>query len=130
MFAASTSFAKSSPCPGRRRASSSNWATHRRACTCLGEAATAGSSGARSSPPSRARDGTSAGSDAQAPPKPCLARADQPLDRTHQLIDLLLPARANAVANVVFHHAECDTVECGPCRGDLRQDVNAVALVL
>src|SRR3954454_4552428 len=59
-----------------------------------------------------------------------LPRAHEPLDGVHQLIDLLLPAFADAVADVILHHADRDAVERRPRRRHLGQDVDAVPLVL
>ena len=64
----------------------------------------------------------------------CLAPADQPGERRHQLLALLLLVlglRAqHAVARVVVHQRERDLVE-GRLRGaDLLEDVDAVAVVL
>src|ERR1022692_3920506 len=60
----------------------------------------------------------------------------QPAERAHQLVDLLLgvAGRAalalHAVTGVIVDQAEGDLVQCGLDRRDLGQDVNAVALVL
>ena len=56
-------------------------------------------------------------------------------DGGHQLLDpLLLAAGAvpadDAVADVLVEHAEGDAVEGGAHRGDLRQHVDAVAVLL
>src|SRR5207253_4885987 len=62
--------------------------------------------------------------------KRSLAGANQPLDRRSHLRSLLLPALADAMLHVVLEHLERDAVERRACRRDLREDVDAVALVL
>ena len=59
--------------------------------------------------------------------------ADQPADRAHQLLHLLLGgalAGAHAVADVVVEEAEGDLVEGGLGGLDLGEDVDAVAVLL
>ena len=62
--------------------------------------------------------------------------SQQAADRAHQLVGLLgrigRPAATldQAVPSVIVEHAQRDLVERGPHRGDLVEDIDAVALVL
>jgi hypothetical protein len=63
-----------------------------------------------------------------------LAAAHEPPDRRHELVRavllLVLGAVDDAVAGVLVHEAERDLVQRGLDRADLREDVDAVAILV